>query len=116
MNITCTSCYKPQEAVVSTEKPHRVICRYCGKKIDGVNEFTVRTLVNQKKFVQEDKSGFSFYCEPCNGVHKGILQKGTSQDKKKLWIKCSNCGAEMKNVSDFMMRQMSGFPKTDEIK
>jgi hypothetical protein len=115
MNIICYSCHREQEAQVSKELPHRVICRYCSKKIDNVTDFTVKTLVAQKRFANEEKAGFAFHCEQCKGVQKGLPQRGTPEDKKKVWIKCSNCGAKMKNVSDFMIRQMSGLIK-DETK
>lgn len=112
MNVICTNCHKEQEAKVSREKPHRVTCAYCGVRIDGINDFTIRSLVDRKKFVDEEKGQFSFYCEACNGVHRGHLQ----EDDEKPWVKCGNCGAKMDNVSDFMIRQMSGITFTDETK
>lgn len=112
MNVTCNHCHKEQEAFVTKDPPHRVICKHCGEKIEGISPFTVRSLVDRKRFDNEDKGGFSFYCEKCNGVHKGILQK--ESDEK--WVKCSSCGTKMDNVSDFMIRQMSGITLTDEKK
>lgn len=112
MNILCQNCHKEQEARITREKPHKVLCAHCSSEIEGLSPFLLKTLVDQKKFVNEDKSGFSFYCETCKGVCRGILQK----DPKKPWVKCLKCGEKMSNVSDFMIRQMGGITFTDETK
>lgn len=112
MNIFCNHCHTEQEARISKEKPYKVICQKCGSKIDGISEFTIRSLLERHKFIDEEKGKFSFYCEPCKGIHRGLLQ----HDNKRIWVKCSNCGVEMKNVSDFTIRQMSKVIFTDEKK
>lgn len=112
MNVICTKCHKEQEARVSKATPHRVTCIHCGEVIGGINEFTVRSLVSQKKFVDEEKGQFSFFCENCNGVFRGHLQK----DDDKSWVKCPSCGKKMPNVSDFTIRLMAGITFTDETK
>lgn len=112
MNILCPKCHREQEARVTREKPHRVLCSHCDTEIEGLSNFLLKTLIDQKKFVNEEKSGFSFHCENCRGIYKGILQK----DPKNPWVKCSKCGEKMSNVSDFMIRQMGGISFTDETK
>ena len=112
MNVLCLKCHKEQEARITREKPHRVVCSHCGSEIEGLNSFIMRSLVDQKKFVNEEKSGFSFHCDICKGVYKGVVQK----DSKQPWVKCTNCGEKMPNVSDFMIRQMGGIIFTNETK
>lgn len=110
MIITCNHCHKEQEARVTRTPPHRVVCAYCSERVEGVNDFTVRSLVAQKRFVAEEKGQFSFFCETCKGIKRGHLQK----DEKAPWVKCTGCGEKMSNVSDFTMRLMSGITFTDE--
>lgn len=110
MLIICNHCYTEQEARVSKEKPHKILCQKCGKVVDNINNFMINSLVAQKKFVTEEKGGFSFHCTSCNGVHKAVLVK-TSEGN---WAKCTNCEAKVENVSDFMLRQMNSLTIIDE--
>lgn len=112
MNVICGQCHKEQEARVTREPPHRVTCRFCGQPINGINDFTVRSLVHRKQFVNEEKGKFSFHCENCDGVFRGHLVK----DDGEPYVKCSNCGEKMDRVSDFTIRLMAGITFTDETK
>lgn len=101
MILICSKCNKDTEARVTKSSPHRIVCEHCGNFLENVSNFTLDSLVREKKFVTEQKKAFSFFCDNDKAILPGILAK---DDAGKPYVKCAKCSSKM-NVSEFMLNQ-----------
>ncbi len=96
--LTCTNrgCMKTTSDSLLDEKANVVICSECGKPIEGITEFTKRSMKGMDKVTKsQSKSSFTVDCPNCK-------KKGQPKMKKNKPV-CYNCGESLHLTEPFLI-------------
>ncbi len=92
----CDQCNTTQEIKLNP-KTMKPICLSCKKEVTNLTSFTIRSMEGGKDFLEKSKQSFSFHCNNCGEQQQGVLAPNRN------YVKCSECGKKMDNVSRHML-------------
>jgi len=103
MLVHCSECNTTADVKLDrrSEKP---ICTSCNKEVTGLSSFIIKTMKDQKDFVEHKKESFAFHCDNCKEVHGGVLSEN------KEYVQCVVCNKKM-NISAHMLNAMKTLKK-----
>ena len=96
MLMLCDKCNQQDEAKLDSESD-KVICGACGGEITNVSSFTKASMRRSREFITAKKEAFSFSCDRCQKVQRGVL------NKEKTAVLCAVCNQKL-NVSAYMLK------------
>ena len=96
--LTCTNkgCGKTSSDSLLDEKSNMVICAECGKPIEGITDFTKRSMKGMDKVIKnQSKSSFTVDCPNCKRKGQPIMKKNAPA--------CFNCGETLHLSEPFLL-------------
>lgn len=101
--LTCTNkgCYKTTSDSLLDKETNEVICSECGKPIDGISEFTKRSMIGLDKVrSKHTKQAYSVECKKCTRVGQPIEKDGE--------FVCFNCEEKLV-ITDYFKKLLKSY-------
>lgn len=99
-NCTCKGCYKLTEPVLD-KKTRKVFCVECGGEMEGITDFTKRSMesMGQIKRAGMKREAFSVECTSCQKIGVPELMKNGK-------LQCPHCRAQHMKMSPIVERSI----------